>query len=107
MTIETQLDAVPSAGALELAVIWMQNSGRGDPYERKLAAMFDAFAARARDEAIEECAQRCDAAAEDYRAFGGIKSDPESHSFGLAAKSFDEAAAFIRALNQKESPNAL
>ena len=103
MTTETQLDTAPSVKALELASIWLLSSGRGDPYERKLAAMFDAFAARARDEAIEECAKRCDAAAEDCRAFGGIKSDPESHRFGLAAKSFDEAAAFIRALNPKES----
>jgi hypothetical protein len=38
--------AEPSAEAMEMALDWMRDSGRGEPYERRLAGMFDAFAAR-------------------------------------------------------------
>lgn len=41
-----KLKQKPSVEAMEMARDWMRDSGRGEPYERQLAGMFDAFAAR-------------------------------------------------------------
>ena len=47
----------PSAAAMDIALDWMRDSGRGEPYERRLAGMFDAFAARAVAAERERCAK--------------------------------------------------
>lgn len=36
----------PSAEAMDITRAWMRDSGRGEPYERRLALMMDIFAAR-------------------------------------------------------------
>lgn len=50
--------AEPSAEAMDMARVWMQSSGRGEPYERRLASMFDHFAAKAIADERERIAQR-------------------------------------------------
>jgi hypothetical protein len=54
-------DAEPSAEAMGMARVWMQSSGRGEPYERRLASMFDHFAARAVAAERERCAKIAEA----------------------------------------------
>ena len=48
----------PSAEAMDMARVWMQSSGRGEPYERRLASMFDHFAAEAAAAERERIARR-------------------------------------------------
>jgi hypothetical protein len=48
----------PSAEAMDMARVWMQSSGRGEPYERRLASMFDHFAAEATAAERERIARR-------------------------------------------------
>ncbi len=44
---DPRLDSKPiPADAMEAAKLWMQNSGRGEPYERWLAALFVAYGER-------------------------------------------------------------
>jgi hypothetical protein len=50
-------DREPSAEAMDMAHAWMRNSGRGEPYTRRLAILFDEFAAEAVAAERERCAK--------------------------------------------------
>ena len=61
MTAVRQPPAEPSAEAMDMArvwIAWVQSSGRGEPYERRLASMFDHFAAEATAAERERIARR-------------------------------------------------
>ena len=62
MTQHSLLGAEPSAEAMDMArvwwIAWVQSSERGEPYERRLASMFDHFAAEATAAERERIARR-------------------------------------------------